>query len=369
MDPVAAAGGDSRSASSGDPSARSSTSMSSSLPAAPVEPVTQAPVSEPPRKRRPLPLPPRAAEAPPVSTPSPVAAAAAAAPSDRSEPPRVANDRQTVPGPDVKAYALEIMCGSAGLTAALREVGFHADGVDYHRCRFKQPFPIMHIDLSTESGKAQFFELLLDPRLAFVHFAPACGTASRAREYPVPGGHAPAPLRSESHPEGLPDLANTNPRDLIRVQAANRLYQLVAEAAVLLHSRGIAFVIENPKNSLFWWFPAIAQLTALPGCADIVYQSCMHGGSRPKWQRLRAFPAEHFRALNLLCDGKHRHLRWGLLKKGGFSTSNETAYPRLFCQRLAEAAKAAAIAMGKWSPSPRLLPPPCARPRCPSGTG
>ena len=64
----------------------------------------------------------------------------------------------------------------------------------------------------------------------------------------------------------------------------------------------------------------------------------MHGGERPKWQRLRTnCPA--LLALRVECDGAHPHKSWGAKfadgKFLGFHTKEEAEYPDLLCSTLA----------------------------------
>ena len=104
------------------------------------------------------------------------------------------------------------------------------------------------------------------PRLVFVHFGPPCGTASRARDKPMPkrmldaGWSTPPKLRSELFPLGLPDLARLHPRQAPRVWAANIIYEFVADVASGLSSRKVLWLLENPDRSYFWWIPAVAEL-------------------------------------------------------------------------------------------------------------
>ena len=72
--------------------------------------------------------------------------------------------------------------------------------------------------------------------LAWVHFAPACGTASKAREKPNRvlergGFKVPKPLRSPAHPLGLPGLTGVV---LIRTQADNYIYEVTAKLVCML---------------------------------------------------------------------------------------------------------------------------------------
>ena len=81
---------------------------------------------------------------------------------------------------------LELCAGTAGYTAALRRAGFDALGVDHARNRHSVQAPCAMLDLSTECGQAIAWEVLNSGRLLYVHAAPPCGTASRAREKHIP---------------------------------------------------------------------------------------------------------------------------------------------------------------------------------------
>ena len=59
------------------------------------------------------------------------------------------------------------------------------------------------------------------PGCTYVHFAPPCGTASRARFIKRRGRHNPPVLRTDDHPNGLPHLS---PLHAAKVAAANLLY-------------------------------------------------------------------------------------------------------------------------------------------------
>eukprot|EP00973_Karenia_brevis_P006559 892588-Karenia_brevis.AAC.1 len=68
-------------------------------------------------------------------------------------------------------------------------------------------------------------------QIRYVHFAPPCGTATRAREIRRAHGPDPKPLRSVDHPNGLPNLSGDAKA---KVDSANLLYEFVALAMVRL---------------------------------------------------------------------------------------------------------------------------------------
>ena len=238
--------------------------------------------------------------------------------------------------------AIEFCAGSAGLTRALASIGFEAVGVDWVRNRHRAKAPVIKVDLSTAEGQATAFEMMRDERVRFVHFGPPCGTFTRARDKRVPrrlvaaGAPDPPQLRSERYPLGLPGLCGVS---RLKVESANAIAQFVAAACTELHSRGVLFTVENPRGSYLWLTPWFVQLFGLPGMRKSVYQACMHGAMRDKWQALGTnVPERHTSRLELSCDGSHAHLPWGASQIRGewhFATAEECAYPPSLCAVIA----------------------------------
>ena len=109
---------------------------------------------------------------------------------------------------------IEFFCGSARLTASLKEVGIKdAFGVD-HKLD-KAVATAKRLDLTVESEQRVLLQWLESPLVVGIFLAPPCGTCSLARNIKlrdatgkiIPG---PKPLRSAEWPEGLPGLG---PRD------------------------------------------------------------------------------------------------------------------------------------------------------------
>ena len=73
---------------------------------------------------------------------------------------------------------MEVFCGKAGLSRALRRKGFQVFSIDHKAVK---GLPILVIDLNSDAQLKVFEELLEQRRLLYVHFAPPCGTASMAR--------------------------------------------------------------------------------------------------------------------------------------------------------------------------------------------
>jgi hypothetical protein len=249
-----------------------------------------------------------------------------------------ATKRRKVLGGRRKAY--EVFCGCARLTKALCLAGFDATGVDCKENKDRPESKSIVIDLGTKYGQRQFSELLHDPDVDLVTFAPPCGTASRSREIRRKDGPDPKPLRSDDQPDGLPSLTGV---DYTRVQQANELYVWVVETIFRLDAAGISWVVENPTNSLMWKTSGFQML--LSGALGVEFrwsrmQMCMHGGHRDKKTSLLYGGDINLDSLAVLCDGKHEHMPWGLIRGGGqlFATASERNYPATFCERFAQLA-------------------------------
>ena len=242
-------------------------------------------------------------------------------------------------------WTFEIFSGHANLSRALWNVGFHV--LSFDSAAVDGQRPTVRLDLSTEPGQHVFWKLLEAHKPFFFHLGVPCGTASRARERPLPAHHVlaakpPQPLRSPEFPLGLPTLP-ADSKDSWRVRTANVLYRF--SYRLLLHccSSGIACSVENPTNSLFWQvldsFAAQENRPWPPPQLEYIdFHSCCHGGSRPKKTRLLATKGL-FAPLRAVCQKDHPHKPWGLVYRQGstvFSTSDEASYPPLLCKRMAD---------------------------------
>ena len=237
---------------------------------------------------------------------------------------------------------VEIFAGTARLSKIAREHGIGILPVDKTAARASQVF-IANYDLTDPEEVAALMTLLETEkeRILAIHLAPACGTASKAREKKLvsfrnKGFKVPVPLRSKAKPMGLDQLAGL---DKIRTEAANIVYSATADR---LTSSRFAFVVKffvhwkNPENSLFWDYPEIAEILQEYVGFSVYFHHCMHGGTRNKKTRWWA-TQDVFYPLTAFCDGKHKHATWNPVAIGGnltFPTAEEAAYPILLCKRI-----------------------------------
>ena len=126
----------------------------------------------------------------------------------REEPQRV-RERQHV---ELKPLFVELCAGAARLSSAVTRRDVDAMAIDISSAR-SEGHPICCVDLANPCKVEEFIRCLEPelPRLRFVFAAPPCGTASRARERPIPGvPNPPAPLRSSEFPDGVGGLAGAD---------------------------------------------------------------------------------------------------------------------------------------------------------------
>jgi hypothetical protein len=159
-----------------------------------------------------------------------------------------------------EVMVLEIFAGTARLTRAVRDAGMSAMAIDKDSQR-AQSVHIASYDLNEPDQLnalcdfiGKHYHLIL-----WAHFAPSCGTASRARGKPLPklekmGIKVPKPLRSDSKPMGLDGLSGL---DKVKAECANITYESTCVLMRLCIKLRIAVSLQNPKNSLFWKVPIV----------------------------------------------------------------------------------------------------------------
>ena len=248
---------------------------------------------------------------------------------------------------------IEVFCGSARVTASLKEIGLSESfGIDHEVS--KAIATVRKLDLTLSKDQKIFLQWMKSPLVVGLFWAPPCGTCSLARNIQLRDAvgrkiAGPVPLRSQDFPEGLMGLQG---KDRRRVSAANKLYEFLAETIKDAVAMGLVVVVENPRSSLFWltrYWKSVAkhfQYTA--------HQACAYGGPRPKWTVL-AWNHKRFNQINLCCLGEspeHIHKPWGIVHSElgtYFSTSEEAAYPRNLARAIAKAFADILVEHG-WSP-------------------
>ena len=228
---------------------------------------------------------------------------------------------------------LELCAGSARLSAAVRNTGIPVVPIDHKHNRHAPRCKIVQLDLSQPHAWDQLIFLLDNYDVLACHIAPPCGTCSRARGIPLPGGQpGPQPLRSESEPLGITGLSYA---DQLRVDCANELYSVLGKLVPELHKRNIPWSIENPTNSLMWSLEYF--LFAIVHGAWIDCHACAFGSTRKKLTTFLVSDAELYQPLQKFCPGNHEHEPWGVDPvTSTFNTAKEAEYPDGMCRTYAD---------------------------------
>ena len=236
---------------------------------------------------------------------------------------------------------VEVFAGTARLSKEAKSRGLEVLPVDKTAARSTQ-IHIAQYDLADpEQFKALMEVLQMEKkRIAAVHLAPACGTASKAREkklrtWAKKGFKIPKPLRSAQKPMGVDGLQGL---DKVRTESANQVYAATAVIIEFCIDNDILCSVENPENSLFWLYPDIQMLMQrVTGCSTS-FHNCMHGGKRKKLTKWWA-TKDVFSPLSCVCDGSHQHAQWNPIEDATglrFPTAEEAAYPHLLCKRVVD---------------------------------
>lgn len=225
---------------------------------------------------------------------------------------------------------VEIFAGSAILCSISKQFGLASSiAVDKVRKSFAR-CTIFQLDLTLEKDVSLLESWLKAPMLLWIHLAPVCGTASRARDIQREPGD-PLPLRSMDHPDGLLDLSDS---DRERVRLANRLYDVACYIFIQASLMGILATMENPSSSYFWFTSWVLRLVQRLHVFFTDFQVCMYGGLRNKWTRIMA-NFSGITAMDAVCDNSHEHLPWRFATdsqgKRVWATSLESQYPRKLC--------------------------------------
>ena len=203
---------------------------------------------------------------------------------------------------------------------------------------------MLQLDLTQEDAASHLWSIVKDPAVQFIHFAPPCGTASRARDIQFKG--APPILRSTKQPQGVDGLEGL---DATRVAKANLLYQLTLEVSQFCLEAGKFFSCENPSRSYLWLLPAWKAFLARQDVFQTSFHHCEYGGMRRK-ATLLVHNVPSFKGLQRFCSGNDVHLGWGKVGPA-WATADEAAYPWGLCKSMASFLKDHFISLGFAAPA------------------
>ena len=197
--------------------------------------------------------------------------------------------------------------------------------------------PIIKLDLLQPSHLKLVKDLITNRACVYVHFAPPCGTASRARL--IQDGEKnicrrPLNLRNDQHPNGLPWLTKDQQE---QVNKANELYRITCELITLCQRHQLLWSCENPGRSFMWQTTSFQCLFSTIQCQSTQMHHCMILYVRvvPQKTKRLIHNIQSFHQLHQMCDNKHEHEPWGQKPDGSWATSEETAYPWLLASAIA----------------------------------
>ena len=268
-------------------------------------------------------------------------------PPDRPEPAATSTPLSPLQPSRAVPLFIELCAGSALLSAAARDRGYSILPVDWGGNKHRSFAHTLQLDLRKESTWTFVKRVFDSRRVVWVHVAPPCGTASRARGI----GAGPKPLRSMTQPWGLSSLCEG---DRARVDSANAIYKQCADFCswMLNCQPATGFTVENPLHSWLWHLPPFQAL--LQKCALVSFDACLHGSRRNKATALLT-NIEGVGVLSGPCPGCPSHEPWGRTTDG-YATSVEAAYPRLLCDRILQCVDVFAAATDA-APTPQAVTP------------
>ena len=239
-------------------------------------------------------------------------------------------------------FITEVCAGTARLSRTAQNMGFKVMAVD-HSSKRSCGMPIQCFELEDPTQVAALADFISTEHnnIAYIWFAPSCGTASRARERKQARlekmGHVlPGPLRSEMQPDQMDGLSGT---DKMKTEKANMLYDAIYTLATVCHTNNVAFAIENPGNSHFWNTSPIKRLQQEVTYHYVSFHNCCHGGERDKLTSILV-NNDWLDGLEGRCDRRHRRKPWVPTVQNNkihFATGEEAAYPWLLCERIVHA--------------------------------
>ena len=238
---------------------------------------------------------------------------------------------------------IELCAGSAVLSATAQKHGYRVMPVDCKRNRHKPRCKVVSLDLAEDHACDVLKYIVETCQVAAVHFAPPCGTCSKARGIPMPDGSpGPQPVRSNEFLMGIPGIPEM---DQIKVDAANRLYLRMGLFIQWLHERGVAWVVENPTNSFLWELPYFS--FAVEHGVFAHCHACAFGGTRPKKTSFLS-NKQNIAMMQLQCEdvAPHEHEPWGYTPTQGFATALEAQYPDGMCSQLVRFLDEVCLEMG-----------------------
>ena len=178
---------------------------------------------------------------------------------------------------------LELFGGSGRVAASAQAMGCAALSLDINASPLE--------DHLTRGFANRILGWIASGVVAGVWLGTPCSTWTRALR---------SPLRSEQHPDGLPDLSAEQSSKL-RVGNESFWFTLHIIRACLRNSVGV--MIENPQTSLMWSHPRFQRLLNMEGSTSVICHMCQFGAPWKKATRVQAWGVGELWELAKKCSG------------------------------------------------------------------
>ena len=165
--------------------------------------------------------------------------------------------------------------------------------VDHEHNKHATKVKTFNLDLNKCDSWITLEHVVQNCNVIGVHIAPPCGTCSRAREIQFSAfWHGPQPLRSTSHPYGVPTVSQKNRNRVEQANAFTCIWPIFAVFSMQCKYHGR---LRTPQTAMSYFTS---------------FHSCAYGGKRYK---ATSFLTNHPAFLTFCreCEGSHNHLPWG----------------------------------------------------------
>jgi hypothetical protein len=228
---------------------------------------------------------------------------------------------------------LELYAGHKGITCSLRAAGYASLGFEIE----EGP----EFDLLRPATNALIAGWIKSGIVRGLWMGTTCKSWSRARRGPPGSGWAP--IRSNAHIWGIPNLVDKN---LSKVRDGNATLRQTCEVIRVCLAHGVPVMLENPISSMMWLAPPLAKLLQHQTCQCITLDQCQFGSRWRKRTRLATWGCGALPRLARLCQGrggicsrthKPHIVLSGTSSSGVLWTSLAQAYPTRLCTAVASA--------------------------------
>ena len=218
-------------------------------------------------------------------------------------------------------FALEVFAGTARVTTALINVGVPCFPIDI--CLFNGH------DVLNSEVEHKILSWIRSGRILFIWLGMPSTSFSRTRQHDSFG---PAPVRSDSAPEGLNGLSLADKK---KVVTGNRLLYFTLRVIRTCHSFQVPYAVENPRFSRAWDMRCMQRFISQCHPGWVVFDFCQYG---EPWRKPTGLLFQHidFSALHAECHpqqgfcshSKRPHICLkGRVEQGSLLTLKAQPYP------------------------------------------